>query len=310
MISPVGLGTAQFAKGAGLSGKYWASLDDREITGIIGAAMEGGVNWIDSAEAYGGGESERAVARGLDNLGYRREDIILASKWFPLFRTSRSLYRTIGKRLDALDTNYLDLYQIHFPWSISSIKAQMGTMARLIGEGHIRHAGVSNFSSKKLITAYEELNRFGIQLVSNQVQYSLLDRSIEFNGVLAAARKLGVTILAYSPLAQGLLSGNFHDDPHLIQRRPGFRKYTPSFRRKNIERSRPLIDALRDIAERHNATATQVALSWTINLHGDVVVAIVGATKIRQARENAAASAVILTDADLARLDTVSRNLT
>lgn len=177
-VSSIGLGSAQFRKGASLFGKYWAALEDGVIAGIIGASLEGGVNWIDTAEAYGCSESERSIARGLQSLGTERQDVIIASKWFPLFRTAKSIQSTISNRLDALGTSQIDLYQIHFPWSFSSIRSPMEAMTRLVDEGHIRYAGVSNFSAKKLRIADEELGKIGLPLVSNQVQYNLLDRRI------------------------------------------------------------------------------------------------------------------------------------
>lgn len=124
------------------------------------------------------------------------------------------------------------------------------------------------------------------------------------------AKAPGITTLAYSRLAQGLLAGQFHDDPGLIKTRPGFRKYTPAFRRKNIERCRPVFEALKNIASRYEATVAQVALSWTINFHQDAVVAIVGATKVQQARENAQALSLRLSEADMSELDGVSRDIT
>jgi aryl-alcohol dehydrogenase-like predicted oxidoreductase len=309
-VSSIGLGSAQFGKGASLFGKFWAVLEDDVIAGIIGASLEGGVNWIDTAEAYGSGESERSIATGLRTLGAERKDIIIASKWFPFFRTAKSIRSTISNRLEALGISQLDLYQIHNPWSFSSIRSQMEAMAKLVEEGHIRYTAVSNFSAKQLRTAHDELGKLGFPLLSNQVQYNLLDRRIEFNGVLDMARELGISILAYSPLAQGLLTGQFHDSPGLINTRPGFRKYTPAFRRKNIEKCRPIVETLEKIAAGHDATVAQVALSWTVNFHQEAIVAIVGATKVQQARENVQALSLQLSEAEMTELDLVSRDIT
>jgi aryl-alcohol dehydrogenase-like predicted oxidoreductase len=157
--------------------------------------------------------------------------------------------------------------------------------------------------------AHAALAARGLPLASNQVRYNLLDRRIETNGVLAAATELGVTIIAYSPLAQGILSGKYHREPGLIRARPGPRKLLPSFRRRGLERSRPLVDALGEIAAARGATASQVALSWLLRTHGETVVVIPGATSVAQAADNVGALALRLADADWRRLDQLSRPL-
>jgi aryl-alcohol dehydrogenase-like predicted oxidoreductase len=139
------------------------------------------------------------------------------------------------------------------------------------------------------------------------VRYSLLYRGIETSGVLAAAKELGVTIIAYSPLAQGILSGKFHRDPGLIRARSGPRKWMPPFRRRGLERSRPLVEALEQVATAHGATASQVALNWLATVQGETVVVIPGATSVEQARDNACALSFHLMDADSRRLDDLSQ---
>ena len=162
-------------------------------------------------------------------------------------------------------------------------------MADLVAERKIRAVGVSNFKEARMRRAHAALAKRGIPLASNQVRYSLVDRRIESDGTLAAAKELGVTIIAYSPLGQGLLSGRYHDDPKYIGKRPGPRKWLPAFRPKGLERTRPLIDGLRAIASAHGATTCQVALAWLCQFHGDTVVAIPGASRPEQAGENAGA---------------------
>jgi aryl-alcohol dehydrogenase-like predicted oxidoreductase len=139
------------------------------------------------------------------------------------------------------------------------------------------------------------------------MHYSLLARGIERDGVLQAAKELGVTIIAYSPLAQGVLSGRFHDDPSLVKG-IGLRRLRPSFSPRGLERSRPLVTALKEIATAHGATAAQAALAWLITFHGDTVTAIPGATSVAQAQSNTAAMQLRLTGAELARLDELSRD--
>ncbi|HMA54418.1 MAG TPA: aldo/keto reductase, partial [Acidobacteriota bacterium] len=309
MVSPIGLGCWQFSQGQGFGGKFWGTMTDEEILAVVRISLDGGINWFDTAEAYGRGASERALARALKALGKAPGEVVVATKWHPLFRTARSIPKTIGARIENLGGYPIDLFQVHSPLSFSSIKAQMTAMARLVEEGKIRTIGVSNFSARQMRKAQAALARRGLRLASNQVRYSLLDRAIETNGVLDAAKELGISIIAYSPLAQGILSGKFHADPSLILRKPGYRRYLGPFKPRGLERSRPLIEALRDVAAKHGATSSQVALNWVAAVHGDSVVAIPGASSPAQAEENAGALKFSLAREDVELLDRVSRPL-
>ena len=306
MVSPIGLGCWQFSKRRGLSGKYWGMLDDNEISRIVEESLKWGINWFDTAEVYGWGESEKALSSVLKRLGQSYSDVIVATKWWPVFRTARSITRTIGKRLDALKTDCIDLYQIHNPFSFSSIQSEIKAMAELVKDGEIRYVGVSNFSAKQMVRAHTELLKHGLGLVSNQVNYSLLNRNIETNGILNAAKDLDITIIAHTPLARGLLTGKFHDDPDLIKRRQGFRKYTSPFKREGLEKSRHVIDALRGLSFKYGVSAPQIALNWLINFNGSSVVAIPGATSVEQAKSNTDSMRFTLSEKDLDYLDMVS----
>jgi aryl-alcohol dehydrogenase-like predicted oxidoreductase len=306
MVSPVGLGCWQFSKGQGIFATYWAVLDDDEIRRILDAALAGGVNWFDTAESYGEGASEKALSLGLRSLGKAPGDVVIATKWRPVLRRARSIRATIGTRLECLSPFPIDLHQVHNPLSISPIDAQMDAMAELVREGKIGSVGVSNFNRRRMERAHRRLRELGLPLVSNQVRYSLLDRRIERNGVLAAAKDLGVTIIAYSPLAQGILSGVFHDDPGLIRRRSGFRKYMPAFRPKGLEKSRPVVETLRRIGADHGATPSQVAVNWLISFHGDSVVAIPGASRAEQAADFVGAMRFRMSAEEMDEIDRVS----
>jgi aryl-alcohol dehydrogenase-like predicted oxidoreductase len=306
MVSPIGLGCWQFSRQKGLGGKYWPFLEEKEILEIVRVSLEGGVNWFDTAEAYGMGESERALSEALRKLGRSEDEVIIATKWMPLFRLAKSIIKTIDRRIQSLNNYRIDLYQIHQPLSFSPIKAQMRAMARLVHERKIRDIGISNFSAKKMRKAHDELSKLGLQLISNQVRYSLLDRRIETNGILDTAKELGVSVIAYSPLAQGILSGKFHDDPGLIRKRSGYRKYMGAFKLKGLERSRGVVKALKELAEKYRVTPAQIALNWVINFRGDAVVAIPGATSAVQAKDNTGSMSFKLTEDDLHSLDEVS----
>jgi aryl-alcohol dehydrogenase-like predicted oxidoreductase len=299
MVSPIGLGCWQFSKGKSLGGKFWPVLQDEEIKDIVEVSLEGGINWFDTAESYGGGESERALSKALKQLGKTSKDVVIATKWFPLFRTAKSITQTIDKRLENLEGFCIDLYQIHQPFSFSAVKAQMKAMAQLVKEEKIRFIGVSNFSAKKMKRAHEELSKFGLHLVSNQVRYNLLDRKIETNGILETAKEFGISIIAYSPLAQGLLSGKFHDDPELIRSRSGYRKYMRAFKQKGLEKSQPVINALKELARKYQVSLSQIALNWLIQFQGETVVAIPGATKVDHVKDNIGAMKFMLTNDEL-----------
>jgi aryl-alcohol dehydrogenase-like predicted oxidoreductase len=306
-ITPIGLGCWQFSGGRGVIGGFWGSVSQASVDEIVAASLAGGIDWFDTAEIYGRGRSEQALAQALKAAGKKNGDVIVATKWWPVPRTAASIGATIGERLRCLGGFAIDLHQVHQPFSFSSVEAEMAAMANLVEQGKIRAVGVSNFSAKQMRRAHAALAKRGIPLASNQVDYSLIKRKIESNGTLAAARELGVTIIAYSPLGQGILSGKFHDDPDLARKRPGPRRYFPAFSQNGLARSRPLVDELRAIAASLGVTASQVALAWLVQFHGETVMAIPGATKRQHAVEAAGALAVRLTEAQLQRLDELSR---
>ncbi len=305
-VSPVGLGCVQFSGRKGLSGLLWPPLGAQEIREIVRVSVAGGVNWFDTAELYGWGESEKALSRALGELNIPRESVAIATKWWPALRRAGSIGKTIDDRLRYLGTDYIDLHQIHNPFSVSPVGSQMREMAKLASSGKVRYAGVSNFSADRMRKAHLELSRLGPALVSNQVNYSLLRREIESNGVMEAAKDLGVSIIAYSPLARGLLTGKFHDRPETLRERNFFRRFYSSLNETNLERTRPVVEALRTVAEKYGATPSQVALNWLMNFHGECVVVIPGATSPAQAGDNAGAMDFRLSVDDPSYLDEVS----
>ncbi len=305
-LSPIGLGTWQFSKQKGIVGKFWGSLSDSESEDIVKASFDAGVNWFDTAEVYGWGESERTLSKVLQKAAISPGDVYIATKWWPVFRCAGSIARTIDERIKNLHPYPIGLYQVHVPYSMDSIKNEMKKMAALAKKGDIKHIGVSNFSAKQMRKAHEELQKHGLSLSSNQVKYSLLNRAPEKNGVIETAKELNIAIIAYSPLAQGILTGVFHEKPELIKKKPGFRKYLSDYKKHGLEKTKPLIDLLNKIGGEHDATASQVALSWLINYHGDVVFAIPGASKARHAKQNARAMDVNLSGDELKQISDYS----
>jgi aryl-alcohol dehydrogenase-like predicted oxidoreductase len=305
-ITPVGLGCWQFSQGGNWGGKFWPVLEDNLIRDIVKISLEGGINWCDTAEMYGKGGSEMALAKALVSLGIKPGEIIIATKWWPFLRTASNIGKTIDDRMDCLKPYLIDLYQVHQPWGFSSAEKEMEAMAKLVKTKKIKYIGVSNFSAKQMRIAWETLQKSGINLVSNQVRYNLLNRNIETNGVMQTAQELGISIIAYSPLAQGLVTGKFHDNPELIKN-TGYRRHYSAFKPKGLEKSRPVIELLKKLALKYGVTPSQVALNWLVNFHGETVVAIPGATKAKHAEENTCAMKFRLSDDDLEMLENVSK---
>ena len=305
-VTAIGLGTWQFSKGKGLVGGFWKSLDEGATVAVVKAALDGGIGWFDTAEIYGRGNSERSLASALSSLKVAPGSVGIATKWWPVPRTARNIGITIAERLDCLSPYPIDLYQIHQPLSFSSVEKQVNAMGDLVEDGKIRTVGVSNFSAAAMEEAHAVLARRGIPLVSNQVRISLLDRSIEKNGLLAAAQRLGITLIAYSPLAQGILSGRFHDDPSAVASVTRMRRMSGSIKEATLNRTAPLVAELKNVAAAHGATASQVALNWLVNFWGDTVVAIPGASRPSQATEAAGSMDLKLTKAELESIDRVS----
>jgi len=302
-ITPIGLGMMEFSGGGGMMGSAFPIIDQQEKNAIVQAGLDGGVNWFDTAELYGSGMSEKSLSTALKAAGKKDQDVIIATKWWPLFRTARNIPKTIDDRLRFLDGYSIGLYQVHQPLSFSTPEAEMDAMAELVKAGKIRSVGVSNFNAGQMRRAHRQLQKHGLPLASNQVRYSLLDRRIESNDILKTAKELGITIIAYTPLESGLLSGKYHKNPGLLDKKSRFRRMRLQ---RGLERSRALMVLLEDIAARHNVTAAQVALNWVINSQGDSVVTIPGVTKVSQAQESAGAMKFELTGDEIAQLDTVS----
>jgi aryl-alcohol dehydrogenase-like predicted oxidoreductase len=306
LVSPVGLGVMEMAGGGGLIGPMFPVISQEDKNAIIKAALDGGINWFDTAEMYGAGVSERSLATGLKAAGKTDKDVIVATKWQPLLRTARNIPISIADRLRFLDGFSIANYMVHQPYSFSSPEAEMNAMADLVEAGKIRSVGVSNFNASRMRRAHAALAKRGLPLAVNQMRYSLLSREIETNGVLETAKELGVTITAYTPLGRGLLSGKYHKDPELLRRMKGFRKVDMQ---RNLERTRPLINAMQDLAAKYEVTVAQVALNWVINFNGETVVTIPGATKVRQAEESAGAMKFQLTREEMVHLAELSSKL-
>ncbi|EBF5116993.1 aldo/keto reductase [Listeria innocua] len=309
-LSPLGLGTWQFSHRNGLGGKFWKEVNQEQVTQIIKTSLQGGMNWIDTAEAYGHGTSEQMIAKSLEEIDCIHGEVnyatpYLADKWWPLGRRATSLSETISIRRSNLGGRKIDLYQIHHPTSISSLEKQMNEMIKLVDDQHIRYVGVSNFSAIQLRKAHNILQKAGVSLISNQVRYNLFDRRIEKNGVLDTAKELGIAIIAYSPLHQGLLTGKFHHEPEQLRNLYWLKKIQYNLTKKQLKRTFPLIKELENMAETHHVSAAQIALAWLICANKEVVFAIPGASSLTQIEGNIKAMQVELSSKEIQKLSDI-----
>ena len=305
-VTPIGLGMMEFSGGGGLVGSAFPVIGQDEKNATVKAALDGGINWFDTAELYGAGVSEASLSTALKAAGKKDDEVVVATKWWPLFRTARNIPRTIQNRIRFLDGYAISLYMVHQPFGFSSPEAEMEAMADLVESGKIRSVGISNFNAEQMRRAHKTLQKRGLPLAVNQVRYSLLDRSIERNGILDTAKELGITIIAYTPLASGLLTGKYHKNPELLQKKSFFWR---GKLQSGVEKSRSLVTALEEVGVKYGATAAQVALNWVIHSHGDTVVTIPGATKVQQAQESAGTMKFKLSADEMAQLNELSLSL-
>jgi aryl-alcohol dehydrogenase-like predicted oxidoreductase len=263
--------------------------DQREA---LEASLAAGMNLVDTAAMYGKGASERRVGELIEG-----REVFVATK-FPgsFFARDSSFDATLAGSLARLRREAIDLYQIHYPVPWMSIPRLMDHMADAVQAGKVRAVGVSNYSAAQTRTAHAALAKHGIPLASNQVQYSLLHRQPEVNGTLEACRELGITLIAYMPLASGALTGKYS----ATHRPEGWRRYRAPFRGKSMATVVAVNQLLREIAERYDRRPGQVALRWLIQQ--DSVLPIPGAKNRDQASTNAGALTFELTDKDVVAL--------
>jgi aryl-alcohol dehydrogenase-like predicted oxidoreductase len=227
---------------------------------------------------------------------------VIATKFAPLPQRldPRALSRALDASLGRLGLARVDLYQIHWPYSLVKPERWAARLADEVEAGRIGGVGVSNYSADQMHRVHAVLARRGIPLLSNQVNYSLLQRAPESNGVLDACRELGATLIAYTPLASGALTGKYRPDGPLPT---GYRRYMAAFRK--LGEVVPVLETLEKIGRTHQRSPAQVALNWLARQQS--VLPIPGAKDARQATDNAAAIDFAISDAEAAELEEVSR---
>jgi aryl-alcohol dehydrogenase-like predicted oxidoreductase len=304
-VSIIGLGT--WAMG----GRWWGGTDESASIRAIHASIDAGVNFIDTAPAYGLGLSEQLIAKAIKG---KRDKLVIATKcglrWnlekgtfffdyepgVPIYRYlgSKSIEQEIENSLRNLNTDYIDLYQSHWQDPTTPISETMETFMKLKEKGKIRAIGVSNASLPEII----EYAKCGI-LDTDQEKYSILDKEVE-NSILPWCEKNTVTMLAYSPLSKGLLTGNLSPDRKF--KGDDSRISDPRFSFENIKRTNILLDKyLKPVAQKHGASIGNIAVAWLAARKS--VVALYGARDEKQVEENIAAGNTSLDKNDMEQVD-------
>lgn len=299
-VSKVGIGTWQAA------GDIWGDdVTYQNSKDAIITAHELGVNLIDTAEVYGDGKSEELVGDAISELD--REDLIIATKVNSHLRYE-DVKRACEESLERLGIDKIDVYQIHWPdpWQQIPLEDTMRAMEDLYLEGKIGHIGVSNFAVRDLKEAREALTETDI--IWNQVRYNMLERQIE-REIMPYCREEGITIIAYSPLAQGALTGKYDPEklPEDDVRSESSHFRNNIFKKKNLEEISELINILKKIAKNHDKSPAQVAINWTAR--EPEVIPIPGAKNPKQAEWNAAAVGWEITKDELKEIDEALENM-
>ena len=295
-ISPVIMGTWQAGK------KGWVGIEDDEVISAIKSGYEAGITTVDTAEIYGNGYSEKLVAKALSDV---RDKVTYATKAFANHLAADKIVKACEDSLKRLETDRIDLYQIHWPAGsfnsdIVPIEETMGALVKLKEEGKIRAIGVSNFSKAQL----EEALQYG-RIDSIQPPYSLFWRQVE-EEIMPFCVEENISILAYSSLAQGLLTGKFGPDHEFPE--DDIRSKNKLFKGETYQAAQKALDELRPIAEKYETSLGCLAIAWLTDQ--PQTCAIVGARNTQQAQENAKAKDIQLSSEDIEKIDAIGRTVT
>ena len=282
--------------------EMWVGIDDKQTTAAIRAAYEAGITTFDTAEAYGKGHSEQVLASAISDI---RDKVIYATKVFANHLKYDQVLQACDRSLKNLQTDYIDLYQIHWPsdsfgFDAVPIAETMEALNTLKAQGKIRSIGVSNFSRSQL----QEAQQYG-QIDSLQPPYSLFWRQVE-KDVMPYCIENKITILAYSPMAQGFLTGKFGPD-HIFEK-GDVRAKNKLFQPDVYSRVQKALSRLEPIARQKGVTLGQLALGWVITHSGSCAIA--GARSADQATSNAAAGTIVLSEQEMAEIDEIGRAVT
>ncbi|KAF0106271.1 MAG: putative oxidoreductase [Anaerolineaceae bacterium] len=294
------MGLGAWAWGDRTMWNYGHGYTDTDIEQAFQTSLAAGVNLVDTAEVYGSGRSERFLGQFVKAAA---TPVLTATKFMPFpWRLDRgALMRSLDHSLERLGLERVDLYQIHWPFPPMPVEFWVEELAQAVKSGKTRTAGVSNYNKTQMQRAYTILSKYDIPLASNQVEYHLLNRTVEKNGLLDRCKELGVRLIAYSPLAKGLLTGKYsNDNPP-----PGLRARIFASALKDLPK---LVSVMTEIGQGHGGkTPGQVALNWLICKGA---LPIPGAKNARQAEQNAGAIGWRLTPEEVQSLDEASDQFT
>ncbi|MGD0477183.1 MAG: aldo/keto reductase [Nitrososphaerales archaeon] len=292
-VSAIGLGTGQFgAPGWG----YGSVYGDAQITNVIRTALDMGISLIDTSETYGNGKSETILGSILTE--YRRDDYAVITKVAPWNLSFHRVLKAVDSSLKRLQLDYVDLYLVHYPNPFVRMRETFRALERLVEEGKVRYIGVSNFNPMLLERAQGCMSKN--ELVVDEIEYNALSRKSEKNTIPYCARN-GIGVVAYSPLAGGLLTGRYSAD---VRPRDRARAFNFLNRRGYFLKAEPLFQCLRNIAVSRQVSMAQVALAYLLRL--DCVVAIPAALSEAEVRENANSSSIRLTRDEILDIDELS----
>jgi aryl-alcohol dehydrogenase-like predicted oxidoreductase len=310
-VSQLCLGTMTFG---GEEGTMWGQIGDlaqNDADRLVGAAIDAGINFIDTANVYAGGRSEVITGQALRNLKVPRENVVVASKVMGETGTrgvnSRGLSRyhimdSVKQTLARMQLDHLDLYQVHGFDPATPIEETLRALDTLVQHGHVRYVGVSNWAAWQIMKALGISERLGLaRFESLQAYYTIAGRDLE-REIVPLLRSEGVGLMVWSPLAGGLLSGKYARDQ---QAEAGSRRTTFDFPPVDRDRAFDCVDAMRAIADARKVSVAQIALAWLLHQPA-VTTVIVGAKRVEQLHDNIGATAIMLTENELATLDRVS----
>ena len=314
-VSELCLGTMTFGGEGSMGGQItWSQIGDlqqNEVDRMMGRAFDAGINFVDTADVYSAGQSERFTGQALKNLKVARENVVVATKVFGETGTgnvnSRGMSRyhiidSLKASLARMQLDHVDLYQIHGFDPATPMEEALRALDDLVQQGHVRYIGVSNWAAWQIAKALGISERLGLaRFESLQAYYTIAGRDLEREFV-PLLKSENVGLMVWSPLAGGLLSGKYSREG---AGDPGGRRTTFDFPPVNKDRAFDCIDAMRLIAETHGVSVAQIALAWL--LHQRVVTSvIVGAKRVEQLDDNLAACEVKLSTAEMATLEAIS----
>ena len=308
-VSELCLGTMTFGGGEGLWGKI-GNLQQQESERLIARSLEAGINFIDTADVYASGVSETITGQALKNLKVKREEVVIATKVFgetgagPNGRGASRAHILDGVKasLKRLQLDHIDLYQIHGFDPATPIEETVRALETLVAQGLVRYVGVSNWSAWQIMKGLGIADRFGFsRFASLQAYYTIAGRDLE-REIIPMLKSEGVGLMVWSPLAGGLLSGKYGRDR---SGEDGSRRVDFDFPPVDLERTYPVIDAMRKIANARSCSVAQVALAWLLH-QPQVTTIIIGAKRPDQLDDNLAAVDIELSADELVTLDEVS----